>query len=124
MGVFWVANFAESWQVLQKLMTDEFWSDLMRAVAIMVAGPVFLLVLPLAWLKQGLRRRLHAEYGQVTYTHIYIISYTYIILLGMRRRLHPEHGQVTALWIVASVAVDIGALHINVYSYLDIHTYR
>ena len=80
MSVFWVANLPESWQVLQKLMTDEFWSDLMRAVAIMVAGPVFLLVLPLAWLKQALRRRLHAEYGQVTYTHIYVISYTYIIL--------------------------------------------
>ena len=80
MSVFWVANLPESWQVLQKLMTDEFWSDLMRAVAIMVAGPVFLLVLPLAWLKQALRRRLHAEYGQVTYTHIYVISYTYVIL--------------------------------------------
>ena len=39
---------------------------------------------------------------RVTYTHIYIISYTYIILLGMRRRLHPEYGQVTALWIVES----------------------
>ena len=53
-------------KVLQKLMTDEFWSDLMRAVAVMVGGPVFVLVLPLAHLKQGLRRRMHADYGQVT----------------------------------------------------------